>query len=121
MLLGDSVSCMCGGDGVSRTHGWVFIIRPHTGVPEIGRLINAQPCNEYGGVLPVVSCRTIRRLPVAHDHVYKRESLCRMTDFWYSSMRAFGIGSLASRRHRLRLFKPSRPIEYRGSSYEEDS
>jgi hypothetical protein len=31
MLLGDSVSCMCGGDGVSRTHGWVFIIHPLAG------------------------------------------------------------------------------------------
>jgi hypothetical protein len=39
----------------SRTHGWARIARPHTGVPEIGRSMRAQPCCDHGGALPVVS------------------------------------------------------------------
>ncbi len=42
---------------LSRMHGWAFIIRPHTGVPEIGRLINAQPCRDHSGALRVASIK----------------------------------------------------------------
>jgi hypothetical protein len=52
----------------SRTHGWVFIIRPHTGVPEIGRLISTQPCSDHGSALPVVSAHSVTQLRVVrHD------------------------------------------------------
>jgi hypothetical protein len=51
----------------SRTHGWVFIIRPHTGVPEIGRLINTQPCSDQLSALPVVSANFNPTPPVAHN------------------------------------------------------
>ena len=40
---------------LSRTHGWPHITRPHTGVPEIGRAMYAQPCRKHGGARPVVS------------------------------------------------------------------
>ncbi len=40
---------------LSRMRGWARIARPHTGVPEIGRSMRAQPCSDHGGALPVVS------------------------------------------------------------------
>jgi hypothetical protein len=46
------------------THSWVFIIRPHTGVPEIGRLINTQLCGWLSGVLPVASSQVFLSLAV---------------------------------------------------------
>jgi hypothetical protein len=75
----------------SRTHGWVYIARPHTGVPEIGRSIYTQPCREDGGALPVASFTTQLTEPVARDHVCEWDGVCQSTDFWYPSMRAVGI------------------------------
>jgi hypothetical protein len=51
----------------SRTHAEVFIIRPHTGVPEIGRLINTSACSDQGSAPTVVSSQSSRRLLVAHN------------------------------------------------------
>jgi hypothetical protein len=38
----------------SRAPGWACTNCPHTGVPEIGQSVHAQPCAKNGGVLPVV-------------------------------------------------------------------
>ncbi len=60
----------------SRTHAEVFIIRPHTGVPEIGRLINTSACSHQGSARRVLNTKSARRLPVARH--CGREAIKRM-------------------------------------------
>jgi hypothetical protein len=36
-FLSESSRCESYARALSRTHGWVFIIRPHTGVPDLAR------------------------------------------------------------------------------------
>jgi hypothetical protein len=75
----------------SRTQGWAFVVRPHTGVPEIGRPTNAQPCSDHSSALPVASSKKSPPIRVARHCGRRRDSVCKPTDFWYSSMRAVCI------------------------------
>jgi hypothetical protein len=64
----------------SRTHGWVYIARPHTGVPEIGRSIQTHPCRTKGSALPVASAKRSCSLPAVHQHSRRRDRLRKSTD-----------------------------------------
>jgi hypothetical protein len=82
---------LAGMQGGSRTQAWVFTIRPHTGVPEIGRLVNTQACSDQSSALPVVAVQSLCSIPVARQLGRRWDNVCKPTDFWYPSMRAVCI------------------------------
>jgi hypothetical protein len=68
----------------SRTHGWVYIARPHTGVPEIGRSIQTHPCRTTGSTLPVASSKQLCSIRVMRHHSRWRDHVCKSTNLWHS-------------------------------------
>jgi hypothetical protein len=68
----------------SRTQGWVYIARPHTGVPEIGRSIQTHPCRTTGIALPVASSKQLCSIRVTRHHSRWRDHVCKSINLWHS-------------------------------------